>query len=1149
MRGAFAGVAWQPGGGFTDLVTAVTVDAEGLAKMDFRILGPLEVADNGRESAIAPGKQRALLAILLLHANEVVPSDRLIEELWGEQPPASAAKSLQVHVSRLRRALEGERGNGADSVVITRGGGYLVRVEPGELDLERFERLLQEGSDALAEDAPERALGLLREALGLWRGPPLADFAYDEFAQEEIARLEELHLAAVEQSVDAQLALGRHSQVIGELEMLVKRHPFRERLHAQLMLALYRSGRQTEALEAYQHARRTLVEEVGVEPGEELRALERGVLAHDPALSGPAAAALPGTDGEPPAELSLRRGRRALGVAVALFVAVVLIGTVVLLTQRADEPHAAALTDDSHAVAVIDPASNEVKAAVPVGVNPGPLAFEPRSRSLWVGNVDDRTVTRIELNPLRAGRALAVGKPPTDLAAGEGAVWVAAAPRTERSVTARRVDARFNTVGPPIRVKSLRGTGGSSSLVLANGDLWVAPSFGRLRRVDPQTRRVEASIATRHTPSAVAAGEGAIWIADYEAAVVTRVEPRSGALREIQVPGGPGDIAIGAGAAWVSLPDDDELARIDPADGAVRDTIEVGRRPAGVAVGAGAVWVANSGDGTVSRLDPKTARVTDTIEVGAGPQDVVVADGRVWVSVRQRPAAPPSETLHVETAVDVDFLDPALAYVVPSWQFLYPTCANLLRYPDRAGPEGPSLEPELAAAIPRPTDGGRTYTFRLRRGFRFSPPSGEAVTPQAVRSSIERAMHPRMASPGAAYLADLAGASAYAAGKARHVSGITVTRNTITFRLTGASSDFLDRISLPFFCVLPVGTPVDPEGLRTLPAAGPYYVSSQLTGEQIVLSRNPNYEGPRRRRPAEVRITLGSREDQAIARAEANRMDYVPSIGGASIARRLQRRYGPHSAATTSGGQRYFIHTRLQVDYLAFNTSRPPFSSARLRRAVNYALDRRLLARAGYIYPVPAVPTDQYLPPGIRGFRDADIYPMTPDLAKARRLAGDQRRTVVLYTEVLEPAEIVKANLRPIGIDVQIKKIGNAPEREGRRGEPFDMAMSSWYADFPDPVNFLSLLDGRTIAPEGNANIAYFDQPAYNRKLDAAAKLPSPARELALGRLDAQVARTAAPWAAIANERTHDFFSKRVGCQVFNPVFGMDLGSLCIRAE
>jgi len=261
--------------------------------VDFRILGPLEVTDQGREPVIAGGKQRALLAILLLHANEVVSSDRLIEELWGEQPPASVAKSLQVHVSRLRHALERDGGNGADSVVVTRGGGYLVRVGPGELDLERVERLIEEGSGALAEGAPERALELLREALALWRGPPLAEFAYQSFAQGEIARLEELRLTAIEQRIDAELALGRHAHLIGELERLVELHPYRERLHAQLMLALYRCDRQADALQAYQNARRTLVEELGIEPGLRLRELERAILAQDAELATPESPPLP----------------------------------------------------------------------------------------------------------------------------------------------------------------------------------------------------------------------------------------------------------------------------------------------------------------------------------------------------------------------------------------------------------------------------------------------------------------------------------------------------------------------------------------------------------------------------------------------------------------------------------------------------------------------------------------------------------------------------------------------------------------------------------------------------------------------------------------------------------------------------------------
>ena len=252
--------------------------------MDFRILGPLEVADNGLEPVIAPGKQRALLAILLLHANEVVSSDRLIAGLWGEQPPASAAKSLQVHVSRLRKAL-----GGGEGPITTAPNGYSIRVAPGALDLERFTRLAEEGRLALGADDPERGAELLRKALSLWRGPPLADFTYQSFAQPEIGRLEELRLAALEDRIDADLARGRHAELVAELEALVAAHALRERLRRQLVLALYRAGRQADALEAYRAARGKLMDELGLEPTPELRQLEQAILTHDVAMRAPLA--------------------------------------------------------------------------------------------------------------------------------------------------------------------------------------------------------------------------------------------------------------------------------------------------------------------------------------------------------------------------------------------------------------------------------------------------------------------------------------------------------------------------------------------------------------------------------------------------------------------------------------------------------------------------------------------------------------------------------------------------------------------------------------------------------------------------------------------------------------------------------------------
>src|SRR4051812_3800924 len=249
--------------------------------MEFRVLGPLEVRDGDRSLPLAGAKQRALLALLLVNADHVLSRDRLIDELWGEQPPETAVQTLQVYVSRLRKVLPPEK-------LLTRAPGYLLELQDDdELDLRRFERLLAEGREALGRDDPERAARLLQAALDLWRGPAFAEFASDPFARAEIGRLEDLRLAAVEARVTAELALGGHTELIGELEALIAEHPHRERLRAHLMLALYRSGRQAEALQAYKDARHALVEQLGIEPSAALQRLEKQILNHEPAIESP----------------------------------------------------------------------------------------------------------------------------------------------------------------------------------------------------------------------------------------------------------------------------------------------------------------------------------------------------------------------------------------------------------------------------------------------------------------------------------------------------------------------------------------------------------------------------------------------------------------------------------------------------------------------------------------------------------------------------------------------------------------------------------------------------------------------------------------------------------------------------------------------
>jgi DNA-binding SARP family transcriptional activator len=254
--------------------------------MEFRILGPLEVVDGGDRLALGTAKQRALLAVLLLRSNEIVSTDRLIDDLWGERPPETAGKVVQVYVSQLRKALR------EDNRIVTRAPGYLLRIAPHEVDAQQFELLVDDGRRALASGDAAGAATKLRQALALWRGPPLADLAFEPFAQSEIARLEERRLAALTERIEADLALGRHEDVIAEVEALVAEHPLQERLRGQLMVALYRAGRQAEALQAYEDARRTLAEELGLEPGPTLKRLERLILTQDPALDPPVVASV-----------------------------------------------------------------------------------------------------------------------------------------------------------------------------------------------------------------------------------------------------------------------------------------------------------------------------------------------------------------------------------------------------------------------------------------------------------------------------------------------------------------------------------------------------------------------------------------------------------------------------------------------------------------------------------------------------------------------------------------------------------------------------------------------------------------------------------------------------------------------------------------
>jgi DNA-binding SARP family transcriptional activator len=550
--------------------------------MEFRILGPLEVSEDGRVLRLGGSKQRALLASLLLSANEVVSRDRLIDELWGASPPDTARTALQVYVSQLRKAL------GRD-LILTQAPGYLIRVSDGELDFHRFEQLV---ATARMEE-PAQAAPLLREGLALWRGAPLAELG-DSFARPERAQLEEQRVAALEQRIEAELALERHAELVPELEGLVRARPLRERLRGQLMLALYRCGRQADALEVYRTGRRLLDEELGLEPGAELQRLERAILNHDPSLESPVVA----RDDRPSA--AQRRRAPAHG-----------------------EPQ---VPPDS--VAVIDPQRSRVVSHVPVGRRPVALAIG--HGSVWVANADDGTVSRIDPDRREVIRTIGIGAPAIDLAVASDAVWVA----NGSDGTVSRIDPSVDAV---VRTIDLRGSSelvwNTTYAVDADDDsVWIAAGPHHVLRIDSTTNEPSANIDVGHVPVGLALGEEALWVGTT-AERALRIEPNTNmATTEVPI-GTPVAVTAGKHAVWVS-DSRGQVWRINPDTGTVTQTTSIGRGLVGLCATDGVVFAANNVDGTVVQIDGRAGQVTGVVAVGHAPTDVAFLDGTVWVSIQ-----------------------------------------------------------------------------------------------------------------------------------------------------------------------------------------------------------------------------------------------------------------------------------------------------------------------------------------------------------------------------------------------------------------------------------------------------------------------------------------------------------------------------------
>lgn len=593
--------------------------------MKARILGPLEVVVEGERVEIPGGKQRELLAILLLHANEVLSADQLIDGLWGEAPPSSALKTLQALISRLRGTL-GAAGGALES----HGHGYRLHLASGALDAVVFREALEDARRSRARGEPDPAAEQLRQALALWRGPALQEFRYADFAQAEIARLDELRLAAREERIEADLELGRHQELVVELEALVSEHPLRERSRGQLMLALYRSGRQAEALQTYQEGRRTLAEELGLEPSESLRRLERRILDQDATLDAPEPPARPRT--EPRA--SWRQPRTI--VAVGALVLAVGVGAAAYQGSRGDS------VVEQAGVRALDPVSGEAVGSIPLGT--APSAVSVGEGSVWVLDADDRTVSEIDPETRAVVRTFSISSTPTDIAAGAGGVWIGSTTSAGGVVpsSVSRVDPAsgllVETVElPPARVGGQANVFPGSSrqhIAVAPDAVWVINPDLTLSRIDPRSNRIVARVRKVRAEN-VATGDGDVWIT--EGNTVTEIDSATNAVaRRLTLEAGfLADLAIGGGAVWATDPESGNVWRVDTGRRLAARAVPLEMWVAGLAFGEGAVWASNEITDEIHRIDPRTGK-TERIAMDAAPRDLDAGEGEVWVT-----AAPP----------------------------------------------------------------------------------------------------------------------------------------------------------------------------------------------------------------------------------------------------------------------------------------------------------------------------------------------------------------------------------------------------------------------------------------------------------------------------------------------------------------------------
>jgi peptide/nickel transport system substrate-binding protein len=747
----------------------------------------------------------------------------------------------------------------------------------------------------------------------------------------------------------------------------------------------------------------------------------------------------------------------------------------------------------------------------------------------------------------------------------DGQVWVA-----------NELDGTVSEVNPGagIQVAVITVGIGPDAIASGYGSVWVANvTSDTVSRIDAATGDVVSTISLASSPVGIAAGDGAVWVTSADTGELLRVDPGDDRLsRAIAISQSPDGLAVGAGSVWIA-DTGGTVARFDPRTGRVL-TIKVGGAPAGVAFADGAAWVANTISGTVSKIDPQTG-ATQLIRVGNEPTDLAAAGNDVFATVLPSLASHRGGTLTIINQLPADEgsappTDPAIAYYLWAWQMLSLTNDGLVGYRRVTGLAGDQLVPDLATALPVPTDGGKTYTFHLRTGIRYS--TGALVKPADFRRAIERVfVINRQGNPGIPpFYAGIVGASQCESGSGpcNLARGIVADdrANTVTFHLTAPDPDFLYKLAFSWAYAVPSGTPDHLISAAQLPATGPYMTESLVPGRTWTLVRNPRFrEWSSQAQPGgypdRIVLRLDIGPSQAVADVEQGRADVLLSAPADAVGQ-----LGTHYTSQLHSGP------LAATIALTLNTRVAPFDKLAARQAVNDAIDRNaVVALNGG--PLNVQATYQVLPPTMPGYRPYCPYTIqpspggawtAPDLALAQRLVqgsatlGD--KVTVLYGSQGAPfpslatARYVVSVLDQLGYRASLRTV-NPLNYFGVLGDSRDGAQAgffSWYQDYPEPSDFINpLLTCGSFLPDSqnNLNAAEFCDPSIDAQDEQAVALEAAAPVAAENRwaaIDHELVDLA-PWVSLYSPRDLTVLSARTGNYQYHPYWGLLIDQLWVR--